>query len=322
MIVALGAFAAQDAAADAGPDLAAARPRLRLPRREADPDVPSVVPAPQPGPQARRLGGPEEGARAPRPGAAGAAHRPPSRRAMRLIRVAVPVPALEALTYRVPDELADPVGRRARPRAARQADAHRRVVVGSGTRVGTGSRGSRPSDPRDPARSSRTEPREPRSPSRAARRSRRSSTSSTTSRSCRPTSSRWRRGSPSTTRAAPARRSPPRCRRARGSRASGTRGSRTRGRRGCSPSEGVRREILEALTGGEARAGRCRRARSRGVARRARSGSSATAWSTITRPLKGKAAASRTVRVATLTAQGHDVAGRRGRPEPRTLGPA
>ena len=32
---------------------------------------------------------------------------------MRLIRVAVPVPALEALTYHVPDELGDPSSARA-----------------------------------------------------------------------------------------------------------------------------------------------------------------------------------------------------------------
>ena len=48
VIVALGTFAAKTLLRTRGSDLAAARPRLRLPRREADPDVPSGVPAPQP----------------------------------------------------------------------------------------------------------------------------------------------------------------------------------------------------------------------------------------------------------------------------------
>ena len=90
----------QDAAQDERPDLAPARPGLRLPRREADADVPPGVPAAQPGPQARRLGGHEEG---PRPAAG------PRRRhrvaAMRLVSVAVPVPGLDALTYALPDGL-------------------------------------------------------------------------------------------------------------------------------------------------------------------------------------------------------------------------
>ncbi len=38
----------QDPAEDAGPDLAAARPRVRLPRRQADPDVPSRLSAAKP----------------------------------------------------------------------------------------------------------------------------------------------------------------------------------------------------------------------------------------------------------------------------------
>ena len=56
VIVALGKFARADAAADARSDLAAARPRLRVPRREADPDVPSRLPAAQSRPRSARCG--------------------------------------------------------------------------------------------------------------------------------------------------------------------------------------------------------------------------------------------------------------------------
>ena len=55
----------EGAVEDAGSDLTAARPRFRLPRRDAHPDVPSSVSAAQPGAQAGRLGGHEESARAP-----------------------------------------------------------------------------------------------------------------------------------------------------------------------------------------------------------------------------------------------------------------
>ena len=41
VVIALGAFAARTLLRDTGSDLAPARPRLRLPRREADPDLPS-----------------------------------------------------------------------------------------------------------------------------------------------------------------------------------------------------------------------------------------------------------------------------------------
>ena len=50
-----------DAAADARPDLAPARPRLRLPRREADSHVPSRLPAAQPVLEARGVGRHEAG---------------------------------------------------------------------------------------------------------------------------------------------------------------------------------------------------------------------------------------------------------------------
>ena len=43
VIVALGNFAAKTLLQDHRPDLAPARPRVRLPRREADPDVPSRI---------------------------------------------------------------------------------------------------------------------------------------------------------------------------------------------------------------------------------------------------------------------------------------
>ncbi len=52
VIVALGTFAAKALLEDPGPDLAPARPRVRLPRRDAHPDLSSRVPAAQPGPQA------------------------------------------------------------------------------------------------------------------------------------------------------------------------------------------------------------------------------------------------------------------------------
>ena len=85
----------EDAAAQRRIDFAAARPGLRLPRRQADPDVPSVVPAAQPRPEARRVGGPEEGARAPDRPCHGRLVGSPRA----LVRVAVPVPALGPLTY-------------------------------------------------------------------------------------------------------------------------------------------------------------------------------------------------------------------------------
>ena len=66
VIVALGTFAAQDAAAGARTPISRLRGQhLRFPRRQADADVPPVVPAAQSRPQARRLGGHEEGARPP-----------------------------------------------------------------------------------------------------------------------------------------------------------------------------------------------------------------------------------------------------------------
>ena len=61
VIVALGKFAAQTLLRTAGADLAAARPRLRVPRREADPDVPSRLSAAQSLLEARGLGRHEAG---------------------------------------------------------------------------------------------------------------------------------------------------------------------------------------------------------------------------------------------------------------------
>ena len=151
VIVALGTFAAQGAAQDAGSDLAPARPRLRLPRREADPDVPSRVPAAQPRPQARGLGRHEESrarsSQAIRVRARDVASLQPSLRSRALVRVAVPVPALDCLTYRVPDGVAAARRRRARRRAARLARRHRHA---SSSRRATPSR-----TPTAPRRSSR-----------------------------------------------------------------------------------------------------------------------------------------------------------------------
>ena len=61
VIVALGKFAAQTLLRTRDADLAAARPGLRLPRREADSDVPPRVPAAQPVLEARGLGRHEAG---------------------------------------------------------------------------------------------------------------------------------------------------------------------------------------------------------------------------------------------------------------------
>ena len=195
-----------DAAEDAGPDLAAARPRLRLPRRQADSDLPPVVPAAQPRLQAGGLGGSEEGARAPRPPAARVAGR----------RVAATRPCASS---------ASPC-----PSRARGADLSA-FPTSSPIRSSAPASSCRSASASSPASvdggpTSRPTPERP-----------------TASRTVvdvldaeaflPPESSRWRRGWPSTTRAAPARRSPPRCRRAPGSRASGTRGSPTPGTRGC-----------------------------------------------------------------------------------------
>ena len=61
VIVALGTFAAHALLRTHGSDLATARPGLRLPRREADPDVPSGLPAAQSVLEARGLGRHEAG---------------------------------------------------------------------------------------------------------------------------------------------------------------------------------------------------------------------------------------------------------------------
>ena len=70
VIIALGAFAARTLLKTQDP-ISRLRGRVyRLPRRAADPDVPSLVPAAQSRLQAGSLGGSEEGAGAPRPPAA------------------------------------------------------------------------------------------------------------------------------------------------------------------------------------------------------------------------------------------------------------
>ena len=88
VIVALGTFAAKALLKTQDPISRLRGRSLRLSRRQADPDVPSRLPAAQPRAQARRLGGHEEGPRAPAAVGRGVG--------MRLVRVAVPVPALDA----------------------------------------------------------------------------------------------------------------------------------------------------------------------------------------------------------------------------------
>ena len=284
--MALGTFAAQDAAQDPGPDLAPARAGLRLSRREADSDIPPGVPAAQPRSQARRLGGHEEGSRAARPAADPRRHRLPlPSRSMRVVRVAVPVPALEALTYSLPDDFPDPaVGARVLvPLGTRVMTGI--VVSGVDVQIGGAARG-RPSAEAD-----------------AASESRRSSTSSTTS----VPAGRRRRARHVGRRVL-------RVRRRRGDRrgdaAAGLGGERAlradhRSRtRAAALERGARRGVLDQITG-ERRSGSTRSWR---PARRTRRAPDARADGllTITRPLSGSAAAFRTVRVAMLTAQGHE----------------
>ncbi len=111
-----------DVAQDRRANLAASRPRVRLPRRQTDPDIPPVVPAPQPRIQTGSMGRSEDwhcrSSAVPFP-----ARLPPlqnrapvpsermSERVegpMRLIQVAVPVPQIDPLTYSVPDAFPDP----------------------------------------------------------------------------------------------------------------------------------------------------------------------------------------------------------------------
>ena len=82
---------------------------------------------------------------------------------------------------------------------------------------------------------------------------------------------------------------------------------------------GVRREILEAL---DVERSRSASTRSRQAARRARGalGLERDGLVEMTRPLKGAASAYRTVRVATLTAQGHDVVPTMAGPRPALSG--
>ena len=83
---------------------------------------------------------------------------------------------------------------------------------------------------------------------------------------------------------------------------------RSRPQRASRLERGLRRTVLDEA---RRRAGpRVARSTRRAAASTLRSSrSSATAWSRSTQPLKGQASAYRTVRVVTLTAQGHDIAG-------------
>ena len=103
-------------------------PRLRLSRRPADPDLSPGIPAAEPRAQARRVGGHEEGP-----------EHPAGRVMPRLVPVAVPVPFLSALTYRVPDGMPAPApGMRVRvPLGSRQVTG----CVLSGTAAGAGGAG-------------------------------------------------------------------------------------------------------------------------------------------------------------------------------------
>ena len=194
VIIALGAFAARTLLKTAGSDLAAARPGLRLSRREADSDVPSVVSAAQPRLQARGLGGFEEGVRA-------SSAASPRRRARSRIRVGADAPH--------PRRRSRSRARRAHVRTSPTSSPIRRSARASSCRweratlTGWSSVGSvitdleirldglatRASDDGLRLRRILNPPVADRQ-SRAATHQGRSSTSSTTRRSCRPTSSR------------------------------------------------------------------------------------------------------------------------------------
>src|SRR5262245_29754198 len=94
------------AAQDRRAGLAAARPRVRVPGRDADSDLSPVVPAAEPRLQAGSVGGSQESARRAR--SSGAVGLDAGVSPMRLVQVAVPVPTLDALTYAVPDDRPDP----------------------------------------------------------------------------------------------------------------------------------------------------------------------------------------------------------------------
>ena len=137
VIVALGEVRGEDAAEDQRSDLAPARPRVRLSRRQADPDVPPGVPAAQPGTEARRLGRHEEGSRAPaglrrrRVAASPQILETPVARSCPDLRCDTrhsrrrSGPVARRLTYRLPDDVPEP------PIGAR-------VLVPLGSRVLTG----------------------------------------------------------------------------------------------------------------------------------------------------------------------------------------
>ena len=120
VIVPLGKFAAQCLLQHHRSHHAPARQDVRVSRYDADSDVSPGLPAAQPLGEARSLGGHEEGPRDPAGRNVGA--DPVS---ARLVSVAVPVPALGLLTYRIP------AGRPMPPPGAR-------VVVPLATRTVTG----------------------------------------------------------------------------------------------------------------------------------------------------------------------------------------
>ena len=204
---------------------------------------------------------------------------------MRLVSVAVPVPCSGRSRTRCPTDVAvPPVGARVLVPLGKRIDDRLRARHGRWRRR-----------PRTSARSDADQGRR-RRPGRS-------------SRSCRPTSWRLRRGSRTTTRAASAKRSPRRCRRARGSRANATRRSpkpaaaRISGERGAAAhgAGAARRQARRSASSSIDAAGRGVHA---ALVTLERDG-----LVTLTQPLKGQASAYRTVRVATLTAQGHDIAG-------------
>ena len=116
VIVALGKFAAQALLKTERSDHAAPRPRVQLPRRDPDAHLPSGLPAANSVGEARGVGGhearPRDAEQRRTAVVAGFSRR---RALMPLISVAVPVPFLDLLTYRVPLSLAlPPVGARVR----------------------------------------------------------------------------------------------------------------------------------------------------------------------------------------------------------------
>src|SRR5207247_1416234 len=98
-----------DAAAHPRAHLQDPRPRLRLPRLQADPDVPPRVSPPQPVLQARGLGRYEARSQVAERVVTSSVRLKADTTDAVIVHVAVPVPGLGLLTYRVPDGFARPV---------------------------------------------------------------------------------------------------------------------------------------------------------------------------------------------------------------------